>query len=176
MMGRYSNLVLTGENGIITDCLKHISMDVSQKHAVLPGLTYSYPPAPENKVSPDDEDGVLSLLSKFEGGKLADFIMGGVYGYSPLTMREIVFRTFNTLTPEVSDVQNNAYKFLEELKYLCKNNWINMDSLDLKNWYVVKDTKQIIISDWTNLITCNNTNKQSNFINQINKICGLVYP
>ena len=66
--------------------------------------------------------------------------------------------------------------FLEELKYLCKNNWINMDSLDLKNWYVVKDTKQIIISDWTNLITCNNTNKQSNFINQINKICGLVYP
>ena len=66
--------------------------------------------------------------------------------------------------------------FLEELKYLCKNNWINMDSLDLKNWYVVKDTKQIIISDWTNLITCNNTNKQSNFINQINKICGLIYP
>lgn len=116
MMGRYSNLVLTGENGIITDCLKHISMDVSQKHAVLPGLTYSYPPAPENKVSPDDNDGVISLLKKFEGGKLADFVMGGVYGYSPLTMREIVFRAFNTLTPEADEVKNNAHKFLQEIK------------------------------------------------------------
>ncbi len=116
MMGRYSNLVLVDERGIITDCLKHISLDASQKHAVLPGLTYSYPPAPENKISPDDIDGVTALLQKFEGGKLADHLMSGIFGYAPSTMKELVFRAYGSLTPDENTVKNSPKSFLDEVK------------------------------------------------------------
>ncbi len=116
MMGRYSNLVLVDERGIITDCLKHISLDASQKHAVLPGLTYSYPPAPENKISPDDANGVTALLQRFEGGKLADYLMGGIFGYAPSSMRELVFRAYGSLTPDENAVKNSPKAFLDEIK------------------------------------------------------------
>ncbi len=45
IMGRHSNLILTDENNIVLDCIKHISHDKSSVREVLPGREYIMPPS-----------------------------------------------------------------------------------------------------------------------------------
>ena len=45
LMGKYSNLILCGADGRILDSIRHVSLDVSSKRQVLPGLTYILPPS-----------------------------------------------------------------------------------------------------------------------------------
>jgi predicted ribosome quality control (RQC) complex YloA/Tae2 family protein len=75
IMGKYSNIILTHENGKIIECVKHISLDGS-KRAVFPGLIYSVPK--QDKLSPLCEQGILQLgINKdnaFE--KLKENVMG----------------------------------------------------------------------------------------------------
>ena len=40
LMGRNSNLILTGEDGRIIDCLRRVDFEMSEKRQVLPGLFY----------------------------------------------------------------------------------------------------------------------------------------
>ena len=44
IMGRNSNLILTGEDGRILDCLRRVDFEMSEKRQVLPGLYYHLPP------------------------------------------------------------------------------------------------------------------------------------
>ena len=44
-MGKYSNIILTDENGRILDSIKHVSHDRSSVREVLPGGEYVYPPS-----------------------------------------------------------------------------------------------------------------------------------
>lgn len=45
IMGRHSNIILTDENNIVLDCIKHISHDKSSVREVLPGREYIMPPS-----------------------------------------------------------------------------------------------------------------------------------
>lgn len=45
LMGRNSNLILTGADGRIIDCLRRVDLEMSQLRQVLPGLFYRDPPA-----------------------------------------------------------------------------------------------------------------------------------
>ncbi len=51
MMGRHSNIILVGEDGIIIDSIKHVDEDISRVRQVLPGLAYTFPP-PQDKLDP----------------------------------------------------------------------------------------------------------------------------
>lgn len=44
IMGRYSNLILIDENGIVIDSMKRVDATMSSKRLVLPGLPYEMPP------------------------------------------------------------------------------------------------------------------------------------
>ena len=44
IMGRYSNIILSDENGKIIDALKRVDAEMSSQRLVLPGLTYQLPP------------------------------------------------------------------------------------------------------------------------------------
>lgn len=44
IMGRYSNIIFTDEDGMILDSIKHVSHDMSSVREVLPGRMYEYPP------------------------------------------------------------------------------------------------------------------------------------
>lgn len=122
LLGRYSNIILVGGDGKITESIKHIGFDDFSSRAVLPGLIYSLPPAQVGKVAPDDRQAVYGLLRKFEGGKLAEHMMSGVYGYAPVTMREIVYRAFGTLTPEIDEVHGQPEKFSDAVAELDNAN------------------------------------------------------
>ena len=63
IMGRNSNLILTGEDGRILDCLRRVDFEMSEKRQVLPGLYYHLPPT-QGKRSPWDasEEELRALL------------------------------------------------------------------------------------------------------------------
>ena len=44
LMGRNSNLILTGEDGRIIDCMRRVDFEMSERRQVLPGLFYREPP------------------------------------------------------------------------------------------------------------------------------------
>ncbi len=47
IMGRHSNVILWNEDGVIVECLKHVTALISSVRQVLPGLPYAAPPAQE---------------------------------------------------------------------------------------------------------------------------------
>ncbi len=51
LMGRYSNLTLVDERGIIIDCIRHVNSEMSRVRVLLPGATFAMPPR-QDKLSP----------------------------------------------------------------------------------------------------------------------------
>lgn len=51
LMGRYSNLTLVDEKGIIVDCIRHVSGEMSRVRLLVPGVTFEMPPA-QDKLDP----------------------------------------------------------------------------------------------------------------------------
>ncbi|MFR6640969.1 MAG: NFACT family protein [Christensenellales bacterium] len=114
MMGRYSNLVLVGSDGKITDALKRISLDEGQTRAFA-RARLRRASRTRRKMLADDEKSVVAVLDSFDGGSLANHAMDGIFGYAPITMREIVFRAYGTLAPDPETVKARKDLFLREL-------------------------------------------------------------
>lgn len=82
LMGKYSNVLLTNKDGIITDALKHIPL--SEFHSVLPGLKYEMPGFGD-KISPTDP-----RMDKYAGCGPAE-IVSAARGLARITAEEILF-------------------------------------------------------------------------------------
>lgn len=94
-MGRRSNLILTDENGRITDCLRKVDGELSQLRPVLPGLYYRLPPAREDRRNPreTDRETLAALLDTAPAEAEADrWLLDTFSGLSPLICREVVHR------------------------------------------------------------------------------------
>lgn len=94
-MGRRSNLILTDENGRITDCLRKVDAELSQLRPVLPGLYYHLPPAREDKRNPleTDQETLTALLSAAPAEtEVSAWLLDTFAGLSPLLCREIAHR------------------------------------------------------------------------------------
>lgn len=95
LMGKYSNLILQGEDGRVIDAIHRVDGDISGKRQVLPGLFYRLPPAQEGKVDPLTVSGagVAAALRTGDGEKgLDQWLLGHFLGLSPLLCREIAYR------------------------------------------------------------------------------------
>lgn len=93
MMGRNSNIILTGVEGLIIDCLRRVDGDMSRMRQVMPGLIYRLPPEQEKpsffSVSTDQRE---ALWKNANAEKLADkWLLDSFSGLSPLTCREICY-------------------------------------------------------------------------------------
>lgn len=88
MMGRYSNILLVKENGIISDTLKQVSYDTMTKRCLLPGAKYSLPP--QSKLLPSNSAQIIELLNNYDGNDLAKFIISSVSGLALITAKQIV--------------------------------------------------------------------------------------
>ncbi len=84
IMGKHSNIILTGADGRILGCAKTVPFDLSSVRQVLPGLDYAYPPERPG-VLPTDEAQVTELLNSFEGGDFAKFLSQRLMGVSYAT-------------------------------------------------------------------------------------------
>ncbi len=99
LMGKHSNLVFCDEDGMILDCIKHVSARQSSLRELLPGKEYVFPHTAD-KFNPLEETGenFVQRLSKLPF-PLAKAIYSAYYGISPLIAQEICFRA--GLEPDV---------------------------------------------------------------------------
>lgn len=94
LIGRYSNIILTDEDGRIIDCLRHVGTDMSKKRQVLPGLFYKLPPE-QDKLNPFSVplSSVIELLKNAQENKNLDkWYLDTFAGFSPLLCRELAFQ------------------------------------------------------------------------------------
>ena len=125
IMGRNSNLILTGADGRILDCLRRVDFEMSEQRQVLPGLYYHLPPT-QGKRSPWDasEEELRALLCAQKTQKMADsFFLETFGGLSPLLCRELAYAVFGQVDLDLSqltdaqreDAAGNLFDALDRL-------------------------------------------------------------
>ncbi len=91
IMGKYSNVILIGENGLIIDSLKRVDMTTSNLRLVLPNLKYELPPA-QDKLDPLSFDMYKAADRVLSAGQpLSKAILNSIRGVSPVVCREIEY-------------------------------------------------------------------------------------
>lgn len=93
IMGRYSNLILIGEDGRVIDSMKRVDATMSSKRLVLPGLPYETPPRDDRlnflTASPDEMRQAISEKT----GELSKALLQTFEGVSPVLVREWAYYT-----------------------------------------------------------------------------------
>ncbi len=112
IMGRHSNIILINSENKIIDSIKHIDFTVSSVRQVLPGLIYASPP-PQEKIPLTDTAVIdIDLSADIPAGTRADkAVLDKISGISPLTAREIVFRSLGTTSKRIGEL-NEGEKML----------------------------------------------------------------
>ena len=113
IMGRNSNLILTGEDGRILDCLRRVDFEMSEKRQVLPGLYYHLPPT-QGKRDPFAVTGeeLAALLSAQTAPKRLDgWLLDTFGGLSPLVCRELAFRLTGDLDTAILSDRSRMTRF-----------------------------------------------------------------
>jgi len=94
LVGRNSNLILTGPDGRILDCLRRVDFEMSELRQLLPGLFYHEPPRQDRSIPQETtEAGLLALLARPDAAmRLDKWLLAHFAGLSPLIARELSFR------------------------------------------------------------------------------------
>ena len=111
LMGRNSNLILTGADGLIIDCLRRVDFEMSDKRQVLPGLFYHLPPS-TGKLDPACATAQqLEELLMDAHGYFDKWLLDTFGGLSPLICRELSYDLFcdmeadlDTLSPQTKHI------------------------------------------------------------------------
>ncbi len=91
IMGKYSNIIMTDENGVIIDALKRVDMTMSSKRMVLPNLKYEIPSSQDkaNILLAKADEVAQKILNEGRTKALNKAILNCVQGISPIVCREI---------------------------------------------------------------------------------------
>lgn len=110
LMGRNSNLILTGPDGRIIDCLRRVDFEMSEKRQVLPGLFYREPPA-QGKLDLRGEtpQTLRAALDAVDHPTTLDRWLTDRYaGVSPLIARELAWLTTGRTDPDLTALDRAA--------------------------------------------------------------------
>jgi len=88
MMGRYSNLVLVGTDGVILDAVKRIDSTQSDLREILPGTEFTEPPMPEKLSFLKSSDEEIIEAVRKSSRNVSGALLQAVSGLSPLLCRE----------------------------------------------------------------------------------------
>ncbi|MEG1535761.1 MAG: NFACT RNA binding domain-containing protein [Clostridia bacterium] len=88
MMGRYSNILVTNANGVITDTLKQVPFDMVTKRCLMPSAKYELPE--QTKILPTEKEKIVALLTAFDGNKLANYVVSNIAGLCLPTVEQIL--------------------------------------------------------------------------------------
>ncbi len=100
IMGKYSNVILTDDEGVIIDALKRVDMTMSSQRLVLPNIKYEAP-APQDKLNIllcGAEEVVEKIINTPGEKPLNKAVLGAVEGISPIICREIEYRVLGDKT------------------------------------------------------------------------------
>ncbi len=102
MMGRYSNLVLVGDDGVILDAVKRIDSSQSELREILPGTEFTEPPRPDRLPFFGSSDREIAEAVKKSGRNVSAALLQTVSGLSPLLCREAALEV-DDLTGDMLD-------------------------------------------------------------------------
>lgn len=93
IMGKHSNIILTDEKNMVLECIKRISLNISSKRQLYPGIKYRLPNFDKkyNLMITDESYIRLLLENANQGLRIGKFLLESFYGVSPLLSREICF-------------------------------------------------------------------------------------
>lgn len=110
LMGRNSNLILTGPDGRIIDCLRRVDFEMSEKRQVLPGLFYHEAPRQDRYIPQEtSEETLRALLYAVDSPKKLDkWLLETFAGFSPLIARELAFGFCGETDPDILALDKTA--------------------------------------------------------------------
>ena len=116
IMGRHSNIILIGPDGIIIDSIKRVDPAMSSVRPILPGLRYEVPPASTDRydLSRHTPADVIAALQAGRDAPLSKALQAVVTGLSPLSCREIAFRATAGLDTPVSALTAREWEKLAD--------------------------------------------------------------
>ncbi|MDQ4044572.1 MAG: NFACT family protein, partial [Chloroflexota bacterium] len=105
IMGRHSNLILVGEDGLVMESAKRVTPDMSRVRPVLPKREYTPPPPPETAdprrvTGPGIE---LVLAEEKPNRKLQQALVRGLRAMSPQMAREVAYNVTGDVDNVVGD-------------------------------------------------------------------------
>ena len=123
MMGRQSNVILIGSDGVILDCMRRVDSAMSAVRPLLPGMLYRLPPKQEK---PDffetTSEQRKALLRSIEPGTALDsWLLTTFSGISPLLCREICYRAFDETAPRFLTLTERQQElFCSSMDVICE--------------------------------------------------------
>ena len=121
IMGKHSNIILTGEDGIVIDAVKHISFDKSSVRQMLPGVMFTPPPGGKQNPLNEDKPGFEAVISAMPRESMQTMIFRAYNGLSPVMASEICERagvspdlTFERLSPDQKESLYEAFRTCKE--------------------------------------------------------------
>ena len=111
LMGRNSNLILTGADGRIIDCLRRVDFEMSQLRQVLPGLFYRPAPGQDKRIPFEmSQEGILDLLENTHDPKRPDqWLLDHFAGISPLVARELCYGFSGQTEGDILDLDSHTF-------------------------------------------------------------------
>lgn len=104
IMGRRSNIILIDERGKVVDAIKRVDPAMSALRPMLPGLTYTAPPAEAGKIdlSRAETGALVAAVKAGADAPLSKALQKSSQGLSPLICRELSCCTAGDRDPLVS--------------------------------------------------------------------------
>ena len=116
IMGRHSNIILIGPDGIIIDSIKRVDPAMSSVRPILPGLRYEVPPADGTRcdLSRHTPADVITAIQAGRDAPLSKALQAVVTGLSPLSCREMAYRATAGLDTPVSALTAREWEKLQD--------------------------------------------------------------
>lgn len=92
IMGRYSNIILIDQNGLVVDAFKRIDITMTKDRVVLPKIDYTLPQKQEKLNIVNDSASVIVKAIECSEKSLDKAILSSLQGISPIVCREIEHR------------------------------------------------------------------------------------
>ena len=122
IMGRHSNIILIGPDGIIIDAIKRVDPAMSSVRPILPGLRYEVPPPAEGlDPSHHTAEQIVEAIRNGKDGSLSKAIQQVVTGLSPLSCREIAYRATAGEDSPVSALTDREWEKLTDCLARTRN-------------------------------------------------------
>ena len=122
IMGRHSNIILIGQDGVIIDAIKRVDPAMSSVRPILPGLRYEVPPPSDGlDFATHTPDEVVQAIKHGKDGPLSKALLSAVSGLSPLSCREIAYRATAGEDSPVSALTDREWEKLADCLARTRN-------------------------------------------------------
>ena len=122
IMGRHSNIILIGQDGLIIDAIKRVDPAMSSVRPILPGLRYEVPPPSDGlDFATHTPEEVVQAVKDGRDAPLSKALLTAVSGLSPLSCREIAYRATAGEDSPVSALTDREWEKLADCLARTRN-------------------------------------------------------